>query len=50
MPKVRIAEPEEMAIAGQWLSKHIPAAIEELLDAALMWSVISNTQCVVKGK
>jgi hypothetical protein len=46
-----------MAIVGQWLSKHIPAAmnthatIEELLEVAFsMQSVISNTQCAVKGK
>jgi hypothetical protein len=55
--KAGIMEPEGMAVARQWLGKHVPAArnthstIDELLDAVFpMQSVISSTQHVVKGK
>jgi hypothetical protein len=43
--KVRIMEPEETAVAGKLLSKHVPAVmnthtIEELLDVMFsMWSI-----------
>jgi hypothetical protein len=48
-----IVEPEDTAVARQWLGKHLPAkknthaTIEELLDAVC---VTSNTQYVRKGK
>jgi hypothetical protein len=54
----RIVEPEEMAVARQWLGKHFPLVMnthvttEELLDIVFFSAVcvISDIQYVVKGK
>jgi hypothetical protein len=38
--RVEIAEPEEMSIASQWLSKHVPAAKDTYTTTEELWEVV----------